>query len=64
MLDPRQYLEKDFSYHADMLDALLEEGTKILYSEEDGVMLRIGKYGPLAVSAKTAEAMTKMASLI
>ena len=64
MLDPKIYLEKDFAYHADMLDALLDEETKVLYSEEDGVMLRIGKRGPFAISAKTAEAMTKMASLI
>ena len=64
MLDPKPYLEKDFAYHADMLDALLDEKTKVLYSEEDGVMLRIGGKGPFAISAKTAEAMTKMASLI
>ena len=41
MKDPKTYLEKDFAYHADMLDALLTEGTKVLYSEEDGVMLPI-----------------------
>ena len=64
MIDPKPYLEKDFAYHADMLDALLDEKTKVLYSEEDGVMLRIGGKGPFAISAKTAEAMTKMASLI
>ncbi|MBQ7123648.1 MAG: hypothetical protein IJO01_03425 [Oscillospiraceae bacterium] len=64
MLDPRPYLEKDFAYHADMLDALLNEKTKVLYSEEDGVLLRIGGKGPYAISASTAEAMTKMAKLI
>lgn len=64
MIDPKPYLEKDFAYHADMLDAFLEDGTEVLYSEEDGVMLRIGKYGPYAISAKTEEAMGKMARLI
>ena len=64
MKDPKPFLEKDFAYHADMLDALLEEGTKVLYSEEDGVMLRIGKYGPYAISAETEDAMGKMAKLI
>jgi len=62
--DPKSYLEKDFAYHADMLDAFLEEGTQVLYSEEDGVMLRIGKRGPYAISAKTDEAMKKMAGMI
>ena len=64
MIDPKPYLEKDFALHADMLDALLEEKTEILYSEEDGVMLRIGEKGPYAISAATSEAMTKMAGLI
>lgn len=64
MLDPKIYLEKDFAYHADMLDALLDEKTKVLYSEEDGVMVKIGKWGPYAISAKTEEAMEKMAKLI
>ncbi|MBR3953142.1 MAG: hypothetical protein IKJ82_05995 [Oscillospiraceae bacterium] len=64
MLDPKPYLEKDFALHADMLDALLDEETKVIYSEEDGVMLRIGRKGPYAISAKTAEAMEKMAKLI
>ena len=49
MKDPKPFLEKDFAYHADMLDALLTEGTKVLYSEEDGVMLRIGGKGPYAI---------------
>ncbi len=64
MLDPRPYLEKDFAYHADMLDALLAEGTKVLYSEEDGVLLKMNGWGPYCLSAKTAEAMTKMAKLM
>ena len=64
MKDPKIFLEKDFAYHADMLDAFLEEGTEVLYSEDDGVMLRIGKFGPYAISAKTEEAMEKMAKLI
>lgn len=64
MIDPKPYLEKDFAFHADMLDALLVSGTKVFYSEEDGVMLRIGEKGPYAISAKTAEAMTKMAEMI
>jgi GNAT superfamily N-acetyltransferase len=64
MKDPKPYLEEDFAYHADMLDAFLEDGTKVIYSEEDGVMLRIGKHGPYAISAKTEEAMEKMAKLI
>lgn len=64
MKDPKPFLEKDFAYHADMLDALLTEGTKVLYSEEDGVMLRIGGKGPYAISANSAEAMEKMAKLI
>ena len=64
MKDPKPYLEENFAYHADMLDAFLEDGTKVIYSEEDGVMLRIGKHGPYAISAKTEEAMEKMAKLI
>ena len=64
MKDPKPYLEEDFAYHADMLDAFLEDGTEVIYSEDDGVMLRIGKHGPYAISAKTEEAMEKMAKLI
>ena len=64
MLDPKKYLEKDFAYHADMLDALLLKDTKVLYSEDDGVMLFFGEWGPYAISAKTEEAMEKMAKLI
>ncbi len=64
MLDPKVYLEKDFAYYADMLDALLDEETAVLYSEEDGVMLRIGKWGPYAISAETEDAMERMAKMI
>lgn len=64
MKDPKPYLEKDFAYHADMLDALLAEETEVIYSEDDGVMIRMGKRGPYAISAKTEEAMGKMAKLI
>ena len=64
MKDPKPYLEEDFAYHADMLDALLTEESETIYSEDDGVMLRIGKHGPYAISAKTEEAMEKMAKLI
>ena len=64
MLDPKVYLEKDPVLHADMLDALCDEKTKVIYSEEDGVLLRIEGDGPYAVSASTSEAMTKMAELI
>ncbi len=66
MIDPKKYLEQDRLYHADMLDALSYEDTKIIYSEEDGVMLRIrgGENAPFAISAKTPEAMKKMAALV
>ncbi|MBQ2302774.1 MAG: hypothetical protein II254_05970, partial [Oscillospiraceae bacterium] len=64
MKDPKPFLEKDFAYHADMLDALLAEGSEIIYSEDDGVMVKMGKWGPYAISAKTEEAMEKMANLI
>ena len=64
MKDPKPYLEEDFAYHADMLDAFLEDGTKVIYSDEDGVMLSIGKNGPYAISANSAEAMVNMANLI
>ena len=64
MLDPKIYLEKDPLLHADMLNALLDEKTSVLYSEEDGVMIKMGEHGPFAVTAATGEAMTKMASLI
>ena len=64
MKDPKAFLEKDFAYHADMLDALLAEGSEIIYSEDDGVMVKMGKWGPYAISAKTEEAMEKMAKLI
>ncbi len=65
MIDPKVFLERDRLCHADMLDALTYEGTKVVYSEEDGVLLRIkDEKGPFAVSAKTPEAMEKMAKLI
>jgi GNAT superfamily N-acetyltransferase len=64
MKDPKPFLEKDFAYHADMLDALLAEGSEVIYSEDDGVMVKMGKWGPYAISAKTEEAMEKMAKLI
>ena len=32
MKDPKPYLEEDFAYHADMLDAFLEDGTEVIYS--------------------------------
>ena len=64
MTDPIKFLEKDFVLNADMIDALAEKGTEVLYSEEDGVMVKIGKWGPYAISAKTEEAMEKMAKLI
>ena len=64
MKDPKPYLEEDFAYHADMLDALLTEETETIYSEDDGVMVKMGKWGPYAISAKTEEAMEKMAKLI
>lgn len=64
MIDPKIYLEENFALHADMLNALLFEKTKVLYSEEDGVMLRINGNGPYAISTKNSEAMTKMAKLI
>ena len=64
MKDPKPYLEENFAYHADMLDALLTEETETIYSEDDGVMVKMGKWGPYAISAKTEEAMEKMAKLI
>ncbi len=64
MLDPEIYLERDVLLHADMLNALRDENTETIYSEEDGVMLKFGKHGPFAITAANAEAMTKMASLI
>ena len=64
MKDPKPFLEKDFAYHADMLDALLIKESEVIYSEDDGVMIRIGEWGPYAISAKTEEAMEKMAKLI
>ena len=64
MKDPKPYLEEDFAYHADILDALLVKESEIIYSEDDGVMLRMGEWGPYAISAKTEEAMGKMAKLI
>ncbi|MBQ7875473.1 MAG: GNAT family N-acetyltransferase [Oscillospiraceae bacterium] len=64
MKDPKIYLERDFLLHADMLNALLDEKTETLYSEEDGVMLKFGGHGPYAITAANAEAMTKMAKLI
>ncbi len=64
MIDPKKYLEEERIYHIDMLNALLDEKTEVLYSEEDGVMLKMGGHGPLAISAKTEEAMAKMANLV
>ena len=63
MTDPIKFLEKDFVLNADMIDALAEKGTEVLYSEEDGVLIKFE--GSLyAISAQNAEAMTKMAKLI
>ena len=64
MLDPKKYLEQNIVLHADMLNALLDEKTEVLYSEEDGVMIKMGEYGPFAITAKTEEAMRIMAKLI
>ncbi len=66
MIDPKEFLERNRLYHADMLDALSYESTDVLYSEEDGVMLQLnyGESGPFAISAKTPEAMEKMAKLV
>lgn len=64
MKDPKKYLEKDFVFHADMIDALLDENTKVLYSEEDGVLLRSGEKGPYLLSVSSEEAMKKTAGLI
>lgn len=64
MTDPKKYLEKDFILHADMIDALLDKNTRVLYSEEDGVLLRLGKEGPYLLSVSSAEAMKKTARMI
>lgn len=63
MTDPKIIINEDPVFHADMIDAFRVEGTEVLYSEEDGVMLRL-KDRVYEISAKTPEAMTKMAKLI
>ena len=64
MTDPIKFLEKDFVLNADMIDALSEEKTKVVYSEDDGVLLKLDDGEFYAVSAGSPEAMTKMVNLI
>ena len=63
MKDPKEFLEKDRLLHIDMIDALLDKKTEVLYSEEDGVLFR--RDGWLyELSAETPEATEKIAALM
>ena len=63
MKDPKEFLERDRLLHIDMIDALLDKKTEVLYSEEDGVLFR--RDGWLyELSAETPEATEKIAALM
>lgn len=60
-----EYLEKDPLHYADMIDNLRDERTSVVYSEEDGVLLRleIGE-GMYFLTAKTGEAAKRLTKMI
>ena len=63
MKDPTEFLEQDRLLHIDMLDALRDKSTTVLYSEEDGVLFcRDGWL--YEITASSAEATKKIAALI
>lgn len=63
LTDPKIYLEKDSLLHADMLDALRDEKTKILFSEEKGVLMEAGT-GFYLISAADEETYRRYAAAI
>lgn len=63
LTDPKKYLEKDPLLHADMLDALRDEKTKLLFSEETGVLMEDGT-GFYLISAADEETCRRLAGMI
>ena len=53
MKNPMEFFEHDRLLHIDMIDALRDKTTKVIYSEEDGVLFCRGGwlYERTAVSA-------------
>ena len=43
MKNPMEFFEHDRLLHIDMIDALRDKTTKVIYSEEDGVLFCRGK---------------------
>ncbi len=62
MKDPKIYLVKDPLLHADMLDCLEDGKTEVIYSEEDGVMLRSGHL--YRVSSEREDTLRKLCGMI
>lgn len=66
MKDVMEYLEKDPLHYADMLDNLRDKRTSVVYSEEDGVLLRLdmGTEPAYFLTAKTGEVAKKLVKMI
>lgn len=63
MKDPMEFFEKNRLLHIDMIDALLDEKTEVVYSEDDGVLLRRDG-GLYEITAVSEEATEKISALI
>lgn len=63
MKDPKNYLMKDPLLHADMISCLGREDCEVLYSEDDGVMLKTGKHF-YRVSTDTEETLRSLCGFI
>lgn len=63
MKDPKNYLMKDPLLHADMISCLEKEDCEVLYSEDDGVMLRTRGHF-YRVSTDTEETLRSLCKLI
>lgn len=63
MKDPKIYLMNDPLLHADMLDCLDAGKGEVLYSEEDGVMIRSGE-DLYRISTESEETLRKLCKMI
>ena len=63
MKDPKIYLMNDPLLHADMLDCLDAGKGEVLYSEEDGVMIRSGE-DLYRISTESEETLRKLCRMI
>ncbi len=63
MKNPMEFFEHDRLLHIDMIDALRDKTTKVIYSEEDGVLFCRGGW-LYEITAVSAEATRKIAALM